>query len=210
HRGRAPDLAIELGEREPARRAVLALPSQRLRVGARTGPWLRGRDGMVERAAAPPAREFGAVAIVEHRAEAALPAKAEVVDGGPPEPTRIRDGARLERVEALGAGRPDEPRQAALGRELGRRTPRRLGVGSGERGRGRNGGIGRGHRPDDRSRGRQPVPWSPAATPLIVSWTIRRTRSRSGSWDPIARRRASRRTWTSDSESTYGLRSPIE
>ena len=48
----------------------------------------------------------------------------------------------------------------------------------------------------------QPVFWSPAATPLTVSWTSRSTRSRSGSSAGSARSRASSRTCSSESEST--------
>ena len=109
-----------------SRRTAPSSPSQTSASPARVpvGAGLRRRARIVERAAAPPARPGRPAARVEHLARPPLPRDPDVVRGRAPEPARVGDRAGLERVERRLAGRAQEPRQARLVEQLGRRPPR--------------------------------------------------------------------------------------
>ncbi len=118
------DLGQELAVGQPADRAILALPDERLAARVARRPRFGGRTRIVERAAAPPARPGRPTTRVEHLARPPLPGDPDVVRGRTPEPARVGDRAGLERFERRLAGRAQEPREARVVEQLGRRPPR--------------------------------------------------------------------------------------
>ena len=121
------DLGQELAVGQPADRAILALPDERLAVRVAGRPGFGGRTRIVERAAAPPARPGRPATRVEHLARSPLPRDPDVVRGRAPEPARVGDRSGLERVERRLAGGTQEPRKARIVEQLGRRPPRGIG-----------------------------------------------------------------------------------
>ena len=120
--------SVELGPGERPDLAVLALPGERRVVGSRGRPRLGRRDGVVERAAGPPARPRPARRSGRGHARPALPGEPEVVDGRDPRTSRGRRRPgpgglpvrrrRCRRRSSLGrtgpaASRPGRPPRAA-------------------------------------------------------------------------------------------------
>ena len=84
------DLGQELAVGQPADRAILALPDERLATRVARRPGFGRRARIVERAAAPPACPGRPAARVEHLARPPLPGDPDVVRGRTPEPARDR------------------------------------------------------------------------------------------------------------------------
>ncbi len=121
---RGVDRRDELRVGQPADLAVLALPDERLAVRVARGARLGRGPGVVEGAAAPPARPCRAVGQVEDLRRPAVPGDPDVVGRGAPEPAGIGGGARLQRLERRLAGRPQEPGQPGRLGDLRGRPPR--------------------------------------------------------------------------------------
>ena len=118
------DGGSELGVGEPPGRAVLALPGERAAVRVARDARLERGASVVQLPAEPPARPGWAAARVDHRVRSPSPGDPEVVGGRAPEPARVGDRPRLQRIQGRLAGRPQEPRELRVVQQLRRRPPR--------------------------------------------------------------------------------------
>ena len=132
HRGRPVHGFLQLGAREPAHGAVLALPGDRLVRGMRCRQRIHGSRGVVERPAGPPSGERHAAREIQHGRGPALPRQSQVVRCRTPEPCGIRDGPRLQRIEVRQTRPPQELGGAGLGEQRRIGPPGGLRIGSGE------------------------------------------------------------------------------
>ena len=119
----AVDLGGEIGERQGALAAVVALPDDRDLAGARRQPAIETEMCRVDAPVDEPARPCGATARVEHAAERREPLEAELVEQRRPERFRVRDREAVQLGVARGrrrqAARSEEASEAARACPLG-------------------------------------------------------------------------------------------
>ena len=107
HAGGSIDLLLQLRVGQAPDLAVLALPGDRHGRWMGRGAPIHGRRGVVERAAAPPARPLDAAAEVQDLRGGALPVEVQVFGRGPrtrPGPARRVAGARSGRARRCASG----------------------------------------------------------------------------------------------------------